>query len=253
MADPVAFAHAAAQAGARVLSVTTTPAEYVELAARVAKESWGEAEGGPLRQALGLHPWWAPQDAGTLNAFLDDFDAQLPSTRFVGEVGLDFSARRAVTREGQLRAFAHIARGCAQTGGKVLSVHCVRAYDDTLDLLEGTGCAASCACVFHWFSGTSDQLQRAIKLGCWFSVGERVLATKRGRAYARAMPPNRVLLETDEPYVADPLAAPPSVACSYADVAASLSRAAALLAAARGIEADELANMLHVNGDALFG
>lgn len=284
MADPEAFVCDAARAGSRILSVTTTPQEHARLAMRLKKASRGAAERwfadpaavsarqgggtavgggidpaervggtGVLRQALGLHPWWVPQDNAALDGLLAGFDAQLSSTHFVGEVGLDFSARRASTREGQLRAFEHIARACAQTGGMVLSIHCVRAYDDALDLLERTGCVVSCACVFHWFSGTSDQLQRAIRLGCWFSVGERMLGTKRGRAYARAMPQDRLLLETDEPYVADPLSAPPAVACAYDGVAASLARAAGLLAAARGVEGDELASALRANGDALFG
>lgn len=285
MADPAAFERDAARAGSRILSVTTTPQEYVRLAARLTRASWGEEEGGLsdpaapvpacrgaradarggngpaghtgdsaiLCQAVGLHPWWVPQDASALDALLVEFDAHLVKTRFVGEVGLDFSERRGGTRDGQLRAFERIVRACARAGEKTLSVHCVRAYDDALDVLERTGCAASCACVFHWFSGSSDQLQRAIKLGCWFSVGERMLATKRGRAYARAMPHDRLLLETDEPYVADPLAETPSVACAYDDVAASLFRAADLLAAARGIAPEELAQTLRANGNALFG
>lgn len=38
-------------------------------------------------------------------------------------------------------------------------------------------------------------------MGCWFSVGERMLATKRGRAYVQSIPSDRLLLETDAPPV----------------------------------------------------
>ena len=50
-----------------------------------------------------------------------------------------------------------------------------------------------------WFSGASDDLHRAIKLGCFFSVGPRMLASRRGREYARQIPVSQLLLETDMP------------------------------------------------------
>ncbi|MFQ9751750.1 MAG: TatD family hydrolase [Collinsella aerofaciens] len=53
--------------------------------------------------------------------------------------------------------------------------------------------------MFHWFSGTSDELVRARHAGSFFSINERMLATKRGREYARQIPLNRLLLETDAP------------------------------------------------------
>lgn len=53
--------------------------------------------------------------------------------------------------------------------------------------------------IFHWFSGASDDLHRAIKLGCFFSVGPRMLASRRGREYARQIPVSQLLLETDMP------------------------------------------------------
>ena len=43
-----------------------------------------------------------------------------------------------------------------------------------------------------------------MKLGCFFSVGPHMLTSKRGRAYAQAIPRDRLLLETDEPPEAGP-------------------------------------------------
>ena len=53
--------------------------------------------------------------------------------------------------------------------------------------------------IFHWFSGSSAQLKRARDLGCFFSVNAFMLQTKRGREYAKAIPLDRLLIETDLP------------------------------------------------------
>ena len=75
-----------------------------------------------------------------------------------------------------------------------------------LDILKATGClsrrpggATHCACILHWFSGDGDELHRAVRAGCYFSVGPRMVATKRGREYAKQIPLDRLLLETDDP------------------------------------------------------
>ena len=84
----------------------------------------------------------------------------------------------------------------------MLSIHAVHAVDDVLDVFERTGALAADAgnaCIIHWFSGTSDQLTRARRAGCYFSVNPRMLQSKRGRAYAQAIPANHLLLETDQP------------------------------------------------------
>lgn len=91
----------------------------------------------------------------------------------------------------------------ASTTPKVISLHAVRAASDVLDALTRAGALEQHACVFHWFSGTSDELVRAVRAGCFFSVGPRMLKTKRGRAYARAIPARQLLLETDAPPRAD--------------------------------------------------
>ena len=81
----------------------------------------------------------------------------------------------------------------------MLSIHAVKAAGEALDVLERAGALVGNACIFHWFSGTSDELQRAVRAGCFFSINPRMLASKRGRAYAQAVPAERLLLETDAP------------------------------------------------------
>ena len=87
--------------------------------------------------------------------------------------------------------------------GRVISIHAVRSAGTVLDALESFGLLTlspnSPAIIFHWFSGTSNEFVRARNAGCHFSVNERMLATKRGREYARQIPLDRLLLETDAP------------------------------------------------------
>ena len=73
-----------------------------------------------------------------------------------------------------------------------------------LVVLVRAGALSSNACFFHWFSGTSDELTRVIRSGCFVSVNPRMLETKRGRAYAQAIPEDRLLLETDMPPEGEP-------------------------------------------------
>lgn len=178
--------------------------------------------------------------------------ALCPETRYVGEVGLDFSKRRIATRNAQLWAFRHIANACAKDGGKVLSIHCVKAYDDVLSILDNSDCFVSCTCIFHWFSGSFPQLAQAVDAGCFFSVGLRMLETKRGREYAKAIPLRKLLLETDAPAAIDPEREHPSVLYSYDQMRLQLVETLKRLARIRGIGESELAAIVQQNAREVF-
>ncbi len=153
-----------------------------------------------IRVGVGLHPWWVPADAKQALAMADALAEHLASTRFVGEVGLDFAPRRKNTASSQVAALERILDAVAQGGGgAVVSLHAVRSADVVLDLLEARRITYTNLCIFHWFSGTAQERVRAERLGCAFSVGARMLATKQGRAHARAIPATRLFLETDQP------------------------------------------------------
>ncbi len=55
---------------------------------------------------------------------------------------------------------------------------------------------------FRYYTGllAHTQLKRAISLGCWFSVGPAMLATKKGKSLVKEMPKERILTETDGPF-----------------------------------------------------
>ncbi len=197
--------------GSAVFCNTVTPAEFtrlrgLQLDTESAKERADAPDSMQMRQAgspvvlgLGLHPWWVPDDGSAPAATLGEFEELLPRATAVGEIGLDFSKTRVTTRDAQTHAFGRILELCSQRGDLTLSVHAVKSADVVLDMLEESKVLESCRCIMHWFSGTSQDLSRAVSLGCWFSVGNRMADSKRGREYIKAIPPNRILLETDLP------------------------------------------------------
>ena len=120
---------------------------------------------------------------------------------------------------------------------RIMSIHSSAAAACVLDVLERTGCLDACICIFHWFSGSQEELTRAIESGCLFSVNERMLKTKRGRAYACAIPEDRLLIETDFP-------SKPTAMTISQDVAPRLERTMSLLAEARGADERSLASAI---------
>ena len=207
------------QARIRSLCMTCSPDDFARAKARF-------AENPAVHVACGLHPRWiadgtcGPRDVEQLCALI-------ARERIIGEVGLDFLPAYEASREDQLAAFDRIVRTCAQAGGKVLSIHALQSADCVLDTLERYRATENCQCVMHWFSGSSDQLHRAIKAGCWFSVNRRMLATKKGREYARIIPENRLLLESDLP-------SQPGESANPVKIAASLCETLELLATILG-------------------
>lgn len=192
--DPTVVAEAGQRAGIRAFSCTVEPAEYGRLLPLLASCE-------NVRLGLGAHPWWIA-DGRLSGQTLEAFCSQAPAARYIGEIGLDFAGARgaAESRTRQTQALARILRACNRgTGEKLLSLHAVNAASVVLDLLEEADAFTRHRVVLHWFSGTSDDLARAVRANGFFSVGPRMLASRRGRAYARQIPLDRLLLETDMP------------------------------------------------------
>ncbi len=224
-AHPRRVAREADAAGLDVLAMTVTPKEW-HTAAR-------ELAGCPnVTLATGLHPWWVA-DGRCGERDVDELCSLISDQRLVGEVGLDRSRGRDApdSWSAQVTAFDRVCAAAAKASEagapRILSIHAVRAAGDVLDVLERTGASMRCRCVLHWFSGSTPELWRAVRAGCWFSFGERSLATARGREYVRLVPAERLLTETDLP-------AAPGDAGGAASLVDSLGRALDGLAHARG-------------------
>lgn len=124
-----------------------------------------------------------------------------------------------------------------------------RSAGAVLDVLESHGLLIpnpdSPAIIFHWFSGTSDELTRARNAGCYFSVNERMLATKRGREYARQIPLDRLLLETDAP-------AEPNTETSAQSLIRSLTRTSERITSLKNCDAKRIESIVLTNARSFF-
>ena len=127
--------------------------------------------------------------------------ADLPKVVAIGEIGLDYHYDFA-PRAAQRNAFsAQLA--VARDSNLPVIIHCRDAYGDTLDILE-TEIDRQYSGVMHCWNGSMAEAQRSLELGMYLGFGG-VITFKNAdgvRDVARQAPYNRVLLETDAPYLA---------------------------------------------------
>lgn len=170
-----------------VLSVTTTPKAFP----KTSKLANGNDR---IRTALGLHPQLIAERSNELSLF----ETLLPETRYVGEVGIDGGKEYSTSLEKQKDVFKSILQMCSKNGNKIISIHSRHATTEVLDSLENN--LKNGIPVLHWFTGNIKELERAIEMDCWFSVGKPMLTTKKGLEAIRRIPKNRILTETDAPF-----------------------------------------------------
>jgi TatD DNase family protein len=155
-----------------------------------------------LPASAGIHPHEA-RLAG--EAIYDELKQLARDRRLVaiGEIGLDFHydhSPRPVQRE----AFRRQMRLAREVGLPVI-VHTREADDETADLLESEG-AAETGGVIHCFTGGLELARRALDLGFFISFSG-ILAFPRAEVIqqvARDVPADRLLIETDAPFLAPP-------------------------------------------------
>lgn len=175
-----------------LLAMTTTPKAYEVEKNRLDCFS-------NVRVALGFHPQLVFERSHELALF----EKYIDTAKFVGEIGLDFGKRFYHSRECQQDVFNQIIGWCTQSPMKTISIHSVRSDRAVLDVLEKTDCTKRNNCILHWYSGTLKQLGRAIELGCFFSINEYMLNSSTGRPIIEEIPIDRLLLESDAPFISD--------------------------------------------------
>jgi TatD DNase family protein len=154
-----------------------------------------------LYATVGIHP----HDAAKANP--SDFKqlAELlahPKVLAVGEIGLDYHYDFS-PREVQKPVFIEQMAIAAQAG-KPIVIHTREAWDDTLALIEQHWTPHAIGGIMHCFSGGPEEARRALDLGFYLSFGG-ILTFPKATAVqeaAKSAPRDRILLETDAPYLA---------------------------------------------------
>ncbi len=185
--DSAAVAREIEAAQVHTVAVTNAPSVYFHTRAL--------AEGRRfLHPAVGLHPQLVAARAGELESMWP----LLEQTRFVGEVGLDYVTKDEAERRLQRDVFARILERCAALGNKVLTVHSRRSAKD---VIAAVGPAFPGKVILHWFSGTAGELDQAVSRGLYFSVNPAMILSRSGQALIARIPRERMLTETDGPFV----------------------------------------------------
>lgn len=154
---------------------------------------YGRRDG--VRLALGLHPLEVARV--DLKRELALFSAYCAHTSYIGEIGLDFSPEGRPSRDQQEEALAAIL-AAPGVPHKILSVHSRGAAREVVATLAAAGTSRV---ILHWFSGPTRDLDSAVDAGFYFSVNPAMTWSVRGQAIVKRLPPDRVLLESDGPYV----------------------------------------------------
>lgn len=129
----------------------------------------------------------------------DQFGEWAEHTAIVGEVGLDAGSR--VPLERQLHTFRQVLAIVAELP-RLVSIHSFRATALVVSELRRRPIAVP---VLHWWTGSVEETREAVALGCYFSVHS---AVARHAKFRTAVPPERVLIESDHGWADPPMTIP---------------------------------------------
>lgn len=200
----------------------------------------------PLFATVGVHPHDAAKaENDALKRVLEL--ARHPKVIAIGEIGLDYHYDFS-PRDRQREIFAAQLAIAVEMGLPVV-VHTREAWDDTFDLIERHWKPAEIPGVMHCFTGGPVEAQRCLALGFYLSFAGIVTFPKSVdiQQAAREAPDNRILVETDAPYLA------PVPKRGKRNEPAFVAHTAAKVAALRGTDAASFGALTTANFERLFG
>lgn len=146
-----------------------------------------------VRAALGIHPLEVPFTKNEL----DLFPLLKKYTSYIGEVGLDFSDLYFNSKVEQINTFNFVLN-CISNDNKILSIHSRKAEIDIIKYLNEYKIKKA---IFHWYTGRKYLIDRILSDGYYFSINPQMTLTKKGKEIINCIPVERILVETDSPYV----------------------------------------------------
>jgi TatD DNase family protein len=171
--------------------VTTLPSQFEETYPYVKNLKY-------IYPSLGFHCLEHDYDLnGEKKIFLKNID----KSRYIGEVGLDFSKRAIVNHDVQIEILEFIFLSI-QYKDKIVSVHSASAEDKVFELLQKYEIRTV---IFHWYSGKISTLKKILETGYFFSINQAMCKSKKGQNIISKLPKDKVLIETDAPFIKDVL------------------------------------------------
>jgi TatD DNase family protein len=167
------------------IAVTNLPILFTKLKASLSSKF--------IRPALGFHPELLAQ-------YKDHIPQMWPllnETRYIGEVGLDFKTGLAY-KQLQISFFTELIERCNVLGDKILTVHSRQSANEIESII---GAEFKGKVILHWYSGNKTTLKKSIDNGYFFSINFSMVSSNSGRELIKLIPLDRLLLETDAPFV----------------------------------------------------
>ena len=196
--------------------------------------------------AAGIHPHEAQHATDAHYAELDRL-ARLPRVIAWGEIGLDYHYDHS-PRDIQVRVFRHQLEQ-ARSAQIPIVIHCREAWPDCLKILDEDWRSSHLGGIFHCFTGTMEEAQRGMDMGFLISFAGNVTYPKAQnlRDVAREVPLDRLLVETDSPFLAPvPYRGKRNEPAYVAEVARSIANV-------RNLAAEEVATATADNFRRFFG
>ena len=170
------------------------------------QSEWADVLGAAERNTdvwatVGVHPHEADAHPDLGAAALVEA-ASSPRVIAIGECGLDYHYDKSDRASQRERFEAHI--DAARQSGLPLVVHTRDAEEDTADILGRAVRDGGVTGVLHCFTGTADLARKALDFGFYISLSG-IVTFKNARDLqdtARSLPPDRMLVETDSPFLA---------------------------------------------------
>ena len=193
----------------------------------------------------GIHPHEAKDAPAETVRILGELYAK-PRCVGIGEIGLDYHYDFSPRRQ-QQEVFAEQLDQARQLSATIV-VHTREAFDDTMEILRESGVDGS-KVIFHSFTGGPDEVRRILDLGAAVSFSG-VVTFKNANDIRRAallVPDDRILIETDSPYLA-----PEPVRKMRPNEPANVAHVAAFLAKIRNTSPENFAQQTADNAIRLF-
>jgi TatD DNase family protein len=200
-----------------------------------------------LYPAVGLHPCHLLDEPIELAWPAIEQMARLPEVRALGETGLDNYWKEVPLQLQKESLIRHL--DLARELGKPVVLHCREAADDLLPLLEDRALRLGpVRGVLHSFAGTAEEARRGLAAGLHLSFSGMITYPKNEslRAVAATVPADRLLIETDAPYLS------PQAWRSKRNEPAYVAATCEALARCRGQSLAEVAQQTTANARALF-